>query len=367
MDFFKFNPVSSPTVLERGEIINGITRSMWVERYSAPGEFSFTCPLSSGLADFLPAGTLISHVNTAEVMIVENQEIQETEEEDSEIEITGRSFVSYLENRIVGTNQVRSSSTIAPYVLTSDEVWNQIVTMINAHIKTGTANANDALTDVQASTTLGVGTSVERTIDRGTVLDRVLELLALEELGIRTVRQGFNAGSPANTEFQIYQGVDKSADVLFSWRTGDLDAANYLLSLKNLKNSAMVVGQYVAVIVDAGPTNYDRRMMIVDANDIDGHLGAMPTTGTSPTLAQVVAAMQTRGNQQLAKQNMVTISQTDVSENTHHAYRGDYNLGDLVTLDANFSQTFIMRVIEYAEIEDENGQSGHPTLALPFV
>jgi hypothetical protein len=49
-----------------------------------------------------------------------------------------------------------------------------------------------------------------------------------------------------------------------------------------------------------------------------------------------------------------------------YQYRRDYNIGDLVSIDGNFGQTAVMRVIEYAEIEDENGNSGHPTLALPL-
>lgn len=367
MDFLKFNPGSSPTLLENAEIINGLKSSMWIERYSAPGEFSFNGLLSSGIGEFLPLGTLVSHVDTGEVMIVENHEIEDSKEEDSYITITGRSFVSYLENRIVGTAAARSSSTLAAYTLSADDIWDQIVTMINAHIKSGVAGTDDALTDVQATTALTTGgTSVAREIDRGTVFDAVFDLLAIEDMGIRTVRKGFNAGSPSGTEFQIFKGADKSDVVHFSWLEGDLDAANYLSSLKDLKNSAMVVGQYVVVVVDSGPTKYDRRMMIVDGTDIDGNVGEMPSGSTSPTLTQVTTAMQTRGTQALAKQNSVTISQTDISDLTNFRYRRDYEIGDLVTLDANFNQSYVMRVSEYAEIEDENGESGHPTLTIPL-
>jgi hypothetical protein len=40
-------------------------------------------------------------------------------------------------------------------------------------------------------------------------------------------------------------------------------------------------------------------------------------------------------------------------------------LGDLVIVDANFNESQVMRVVEFAEVEDENGTSGHPTLAIP--
>lgn len=365
MEFFKFNPSGEQTLLEQGELINDLTSSMWVERYFTPGEFSFETQLSSGLMEFLPLGTLISHVDTLEVMIVENHEITETVNEDANVTITGRSFVSFLENRIVGVNAARTNPTIVPYILDAANSWNQIVTMINQHIVTPT-NTGDSIANITARHTIAgtSGESVERTIDRGTLWERVSELLKVDNLGIKTVRKNsFSGVSAANTDIVIYRGDDQSATVIFSWKSGDLDSANYLFSQKDEKNSAMVVGQYVYTVVDAGPDKYDRRMMLVSATDIDGNLGQTPAGGAPIT--DVINALAVRGYQALLAQNSITISQADVSKTSQYQYRRDYNVGDLVTLDGNFNQTAVMRVIEYAEIEDENGESGHPTLALP--
>jgi hypothetical protein len=135
-----------------------------------------------------------------------------------------------------------------------------------------------------------------------------------------------------------------------------------LFSAKKLKNSALIQGRYVQTFVDLGPTRYNRRTMIVDADDIDGHFDAAPT-GTALALALV--AMQTRGRQVLKSQKRVTITQADVSNMAQFQYRKDYNIGDMVTVEGNFGQTQAMRVIEFAEIEDENGRSAHPTLSVP--
>ncbi len=365
MDFFKFNPTGEETLLERGQLVNDLTSSMWVERYAVPGEFSFEARLSSGIREFLPLGTLISHVDTLEVMIVENQEITETVQEDSIVTVTGRSFPSFLENRIVGMNAARGSSLITPYVLAENYVDQQLVFMINDHVSDA-VEADDSLAYIDSSTevTLETGESIERIIDRGTVWERVEELLKVDDLGIKTVRRNafFGGSITSFTDIVIYKGEDRSADVMFSWKSGELDSANYLFSQKNIKNSAAVFGQYVCVVVDTGPANYDRRMMIVDATDIDGNFGSVPTGGA---IFDIAVQMATRGLQVLATQNEVNISQADVSKTTKYQYRRDYNVGDLVTLEGNFNQSQIMRVIEYAEIEDENGESGHPTLALP--
>ncbi len=87
------------------ETITGIDSVSWIERYREPGEFEINGRLSSGLKTFLPLQSLISHVNTMEIMIVENREITEEIDSDPTIKITGRSFETYLQHRIVGQNQ----------------------------------------------------------------------------------------------------------------------------------------------------------------------------------------------------------------------------------------------------------------------
>lgn len=369
MKLFKFNPVTSPTILEQGEPINNATSIMWVERYRDPGEFKIEAPLSSGLREFIPEGTLISHIDTYEVMVVENHQIEEPKREDPKLTITGRTFDSYLENRIVGVNLVRSSSTISEYVLDVDFTWNQLVQLINDHILTGhLVSSNDELDNVYASTILtGTSISEERTINRGPVIDAVQEILAIDDLGIRTIRRvpwAVPPGSSSSTVFDIFIGEDKTDQVVFSWKSGELESAAYLFSNKKLKNCALVLGRYVYRMVDTAAHKYDRRMMIVPADDLDGNLSAAPTGGALTTLLN---KMDVRGRQALAKQSKITISQTDISDVTRYQYRRDYNVGDLVSLDGNFGQTTVMRVVEFAEIEDENGVSGHPTLSIPGV
>jgi hypothetical protein len=361
MDFFKFNPTDEETYLERGELINGITRSMWVERYSEPGEFSFEALLSTGIRDVLPLGTMISHINTSEVMIVENHEITETIQEDPSVIITGRSFVSFLENRIVGVNLARSDPLIAPYSLISNYTWAQIVIMIQDHIYiSDVVDINDSLPEIDVVETISTsGTFEERIIDRGTVWERVSELLKIDDCGIKTVRRGPEYG---NTTIVVYKGQDKSSSVMFSWKSGEIDSADYLFSQKNYKNSALVVGQYAYAMADVIGDNYNRRMMIIDATDIDGNFGSVPA---GIFLDDIVLQLEQRGFQTLAKQKLVDISRADISKTARHQYRRDYNMGDLVTLDGNFNSSSVMRVVEYAEIEDENGESGHPTLAVP--
>lgn len=368
MDLFKFIPgTGGPTVLVEGQMINDYTSIMWTERYKEPGEFEFLAPLSVGLREFLPLGTLISHADTLEVMIVENHEINETRDEEPTLTITGRTFDSILEQRIVGINQARASTThlITEYTLTSANSWEHAKQIINQHISSAT-DTDDRLPNIIAETDVsGVTGPVEtRTFDRGTVLERVHELLDVDEIGIRTARRNLFGvdGSSTTTIIYLYTGVDRSNTVHFSWQSGDLDSADYLFTNKDSKNTALVVSRYFTWVVDIFPVEYERRMMIVDAADLDDNVDTVPTGSAA---ADILNKMEVRGKEALAAQKQLTITRADISSTTKYQYRKDYNVGDLVSVDGNFGQIAKMRVVEFVEIEDENGESGHPTLVLP--
>lgn len=364
MHIFRFTPVTSPTLLEQGASIPRPTSIRWSERFRDPGDFEIAAPMSSGLMSFLPEGSFISHTDTMEVMVVENHQITETGKEDPIVRVTGRSAEVILDNRIVGTDLARTETTITPYIIGSRETWLQARDMINSHIQTP-AGANDKIEWFVAShNCTGSATQEEREIDRGGLYSKAIEILTVDDLGIRTIRRNpFGAeGSPTNTIIQIHKGVDRAAQVIFSWKGGDLESADYLFSGKAIKNSAMVVGKFFWVMVDLGPTKYDRRTMIVEAEDIDGYLDNIPS---STTITALKARMTTRGKQALKKQQRIQVTRADISNLSDYKYRRDYNVGDLVTVDGNFGRIQKMRVSEFVEIEDENGFSGHPTLTLP--
>lgn len=379
MDLFKFtelisgtepppqssNGVDPPnTTLQYGVSINGYSRVTWVERYSAPGEFSIEANLSSGLGNFLPLGTLISHVDTLEVMIVENHEIDDKIFSDPTIKISGRSFVSYLENRFVGANTTLTNQIIQ-YALTANYTWLQAVTMINDHIKTPSVQAGDVVDNMSATSTVsGTGESVARTIPYAILWEEVDKLLKIDNLGIRTIRRNpFGVlGSSTESQINIYKGVDRTSEIMFSWSAGDISEAQYLFSQKTFKNAAVIVGKWVQTTtsIGGGGSHYTRRWMIVDGSKIDDQLTAMPVGGT---LTAIVLAMQTLGNQALAAQTQKSITQVDLTDNVQPKYRKDFNLGDLVLIDGNYGAIATKMITEYAEIEDENGVTSHPTLS----
>lgn len=367
MQLFKFNSefTYNSTILGDGEQINGVTSVSWTERYSDVGEFEINAQLSSGLKDFLPPGTLISHVDTMEVMMVENHEINEKSDEDPTIKITGRSLPGFLSYRIVGIKLARAGSLVTEYVLASNSVSLQAAALIQDHIQNAT-QPGDVLENINTYASVASGPIQARNIPIGPVLPEVLKLLAMDDLGIRTIRKnpfGIGVGgTDIQTVIEIYKGTDQSDRIVYSSRTGHMDSVDYLFSNKAYFNSALILGRYVWAVAEGGGTEYDRRQIVVDGSDIDGYLSAAPTGGT---LTAIVAKMQARGYDALLSQEAVNIARADIAATDPYRYRTDYNLGDLITVAGNYGENAVMRIVEYVEIEDENGETSHPTFSLP--
>jgi len=368
MDLFKFQKVNGIDIdLKNAQIVKGWDSLMWVERYRDPCEFTLKAKVDSRLQDTLPIGSLISHVNSTEVMIVENHEINQTQNETPEITITGRSFETFLENRIVGANQDRNSPyiTVPEYTIPAAASWLQTFVLLSDHISaTNVLTGADALKNVTVLADVDYETTAEdRVIKKTDLYSAMIELLEIDNLGIRTIRP---VGEQEALVLQIHDGKKKAASVAFSYDYGDIESASYLWTNKSLKNAAYICGKWVDAFIDSAESGYDRRMMYVDASDIDNQFNEAPT-GTD--LTAVRAKMVTRGYQELAAQRRVAMNNVKPYESKINwitfKYRQDYQVGDIVSVDGSYNVTSQMRVIEYVEIHDENGESGYPTLAEP--
>lgn len=362
MDLFRFNNPNEPTLMEDGIFLNKLKSAMWIERYRAAGEFKIVGYASNDIQTQLPKGSFISHLDTQEVMIVENHEINDTRGKETTVTVTGRSFESYLENRVCGRNGVLGE---IGYISLANNTWAQAVELVTAHVLPGyPIDVGDLLPRFEVLTNVtGSGTSEVRVYERGILYERLLELLTVDDLGIKTIRPG--PYSPAinkiNTCVVIHKGIDRSSEIVLSHESGEIESADYLWSIKKLKNCAFVSGKWVSTFVDTEEVGYNRRILFVDASDIDNNYSSAPTGGT---LTDITAAMQARGVEDLAANQEIALVKVDVSKSVKKAiFRQDYEVGDTITVRGDYDETKTLRVTEYVEIDDEKGSSGYPTLS----
>lgn len=375
MDIFKFNNPVSDTKMESGELINGLTSKTWIERYRDPGEFKLIAPARTNIRNILPTGTLISHVNTKEIMIVENHEISGKKGDDIEITVTGSSFETILHQRIVGSNRkLMSVQPYKDYTLAKDLTWRQIVNLIRFYIDIQfLVDPKDEIPYVSVSQIVDqvipseyVGEILDRILERGSVYEHVLNLLTIDNLGIKTIRPPDKDNGP-NTTLQIHRGVDRSKEIIFSYALGQFENLDYLFSNKPLKNAALVSTTWCEMMVYADESaKYDRRVMSVEALDIDQDHDSMPE-GLALDLVSI--AMDQRGRKALKAQSEVALRRADLTQDsTVYKFRTDYDLGDLVAISGAYltgeTDTTTLRVIEHIESEDQNGSVAYPTLAM---
>ncbi len=157
-------------------------------------------------------------------MIVENHEIQEDVGKETEIKITGRSFESFFENRFVGANRMwpTAASATEEYVVAAATTWDQVLALILDHTDPEKVfDKNDALYYVTVlSDVTGTGEMVARPIKRGSVYSRMIELMDIDNLGIKTVRPGIKSPlgfSSPNMAVVIHKGADLSGEISLSY------------------------------------------------------------------------------------------------------------------------------------------------------
>jgi hypothetical protein len=355
------------TTYKNGEVIrrNAYKSLLWVERYLDPGEFKIIATPSDYLIKKLYRGALITHVDTREVMIVENHQIKDKKTATPTLTISGRSLDSFLENRMAVLNNqaVANSGTKENnlYNLFPANSWEQARLLIRDHIFSTfqLLSAMDNLPNVTVvSTVSGNETEqLERIIKRGQLDKAVREILALSGSGLKIMRP---IGGETLLQFVIHQGVDRTNDILFSYDAGDIEEAEYLWSNKKRYNGALIAGQYYSYVLrPTGVTGYDVRMLYVDASDYD----VSPVNKTTLQLEAMDKVLKNIGLTEMGPQQDAEIVDATISSTTKYKYRTDYEVGDLVYLSGNYGVNAPMRVTEFAESEDEDGYSGIPTLS----
>lgn len=376
MDIFTLE--HSGSSYKNGELINGIYKKQWIERYLDPGEFTLVCTPTDEIREKLAIGTLISHVNTEEVMIVEDHEIEEKVGAIPVLTITGRSLDSFIESRaatddglgfqgpnggaVIPSGQPGSTlydGTAWPYSWDNVTPPELAVKMIQKALEPNkVARTAFAIPDLSVSHNITTTyTSKHRDAQRGDLASQILDILGDIEAGIKSQRPNT---LHTNLKLLIFKGENLKADVRFSYDKGDVINAKYLWSSRDFRNSAYIStryqGKYVLLGSGEGTSGFSRRVAFIDATDIE-------KAGSIARALEIGEKLETRAKRELRKSRRErTVLEAQVSPLSRFKYREHYNIGDIVRVDGNYEISANMRVIEYAESDEGSGTIGVPTL-----
>jgi len=368
MDIFTLE--QEGTTYKNGEIVNGLYKKLWVERYLEPGEFTLVGTPTRELRESLAIGTLISHTNSKEVMIVEDQQIEDGQ--NPVFTVTGRSFDSILESRVatdsgLGFNGPNNSGT-APLVLYDQTAWpyrfedvtppELVVELMRDQIGSDTGiRTTFRIPYIEISNAITTTyNSEDQDVPRGDLYTKIKDILDGIDAGIK-VRRPDN--SHEKIRVIVHKGTNRKDTVRFSYLRGEVTKAKYFWSTRNYRNAAYIStryqGQYVVPASGSGLSGLDRRVMFIDATDVN----------KGETTAQknlIKSVLQNRAKRELRKHRLKTVFEAEISPQNRYEFRKDYDVGDLVYVDGNYDVSAVMRVTEFVESDEGNGTVGIPTL-----
>lgn len=331
--------------------------AIWTERYDIAGDFKIVAEDDISLLTLLPKGTLISHTDTLEVMQVETHNVVRNEEKKLLVTVSGRSVETFSENRPTeGSDLSLETEGVAnTEVLLATPSCHAAAHILKYKLEPGTASTDDEIPNllvVESVTTHDA--AMDHPVKRGSVYSQLLEFLKMSKTGVKSVRPN---GVQTTLNLVVHDGVDRTTSVIFYAQYEDLRDAEYLTSIKNYKNYARVAGKVATRLhrhrdLGSDLTGWDRRILYVDANDLEDEF-------TSPTTTDAMAG---KGQAALDENRALSLISATISETARPKFKRDYEVGDIVTVYGEFSESQAMRVTEHILTVDETGVKGYPAL-----
>lgn len=350
--------------LSRDSLIENFRSLIWTERYNSWGDFQILIDSTSATRNKYKPGVRIGKKDSYCVMTIESVQDDLDEDGTDTLTITGRSIEAWLDDRVAmpalaGTNTTQKWTVTNTPGNIARYLFNQICVLHVLH-------ANDVIPFYHSGTLLPAGNlpepaaTVTIDFDPATLYADLQLVCQTYNLGFRLVKDG----DTGNVYFEVYTGDDRTSGqtsrqaVIFSNDLESVTKTSVLTSTAGYKNVAYVFAQNGAGTVYAlntGTTTApeDRRVLLVDANDIDTAAGAT-----------LDAQIQQRGLQELQKNQAVYAMDGEVNQAQPYIYGVDYRLGDLVEERSIDGTVTDMLVVEQIFASDDQGERSYPTLML---
>lgn len=350
-------------LLRRVEVVDDYESLIWTERFKDIGDFELQIKSDRGTRARFPVGTMLAIAASRRVMTVETIENTTSEEGTAVLNIKGRSLEVILQDRVNRVSAVANGS--APETSTTTGTPGDIArTMFNSVCRNNTLVPGDVIPFLQPGSLLPSGSIPEpsevvtMTYDTGTVYDFIKNVCDVYDLGFRLLRNL----DTSELYFDIYTGDDRTTlqtvneAVVFSPELDNLAGTTELTSIALYKNVAYVFGQNGSRVAyaqgfDSSTSGFERRVLHVDASDIDLPYGSA-----------LSAALEQRGREELAKNNVIIAFDGEIPQFGSYIYGVHYDLGDLVETRNSDNLTTNMRVTEQIFAVDATGTRSYPTL-----
>lgn len=332
---------------------------LWVERYSAYGDFEIYAAPNDKLLSNLRPGNYLWLKDSDQVMIIEDVELASDVETGNRMIVSGRSLESILDRRIIWKQTILDGY-----------LQGQIKKLINENIispsDTSRKIPNFIFEDTSDSFIAGLKVNAQFTGDN--LYEAIKAICDISGIGFRITLSDTN-----KFVFKLYNGVDRSYKqttnpyVVFSPNFDNIISSNFFESTRSLRTVTLVAGEgegsdrkTLEVSKDGKPgSGLERREMYTDARDIS------TTTETNEELtpAQYNEQLKQRGLEKLSEYSKTELFDGQADYNRMYVYGEDYYKGDIVQIVNEYGFESSSRIAEIIRSQSSDGVLVYPTFA----
>lgn len=335
-------------------VIDVFTSFIWTDRFYECGDFELKLPVECR-PEKMVIGAYITYDKSEHVMIIEDLQIDRSTDDGNIVTVSGRSLESLLDRRVIYEYtyfKSDSSKGLESYIELL--LKNAIISPSKSYRKISNFTFEKSGSESISSL------SIEAQHQGCGLYDTVNSLCRNAGIGWKvTIKDG-------KFVFRLYSGMDRTSKVVFSEKMDTLSEVQYLESVTDFRNAAMIVGGEDADVgkyctdVNANEnetkaTGINRREIVVESSS---KRQTTDENGKTITLSEseYKTVLQNAGLNELASHEVTRTANGKVdSTSGQFRYGINFALGDLVTIDAGLSNPTIARVVEVTFSEDING------------
>ena len=330
MDLYILDTTGNPVA-----VIDSYKSLIWTKRYYTCGDFELCLSANTDLLNYLKIDNLIIRDNDDTVMIIKKIEIITDVENGDFFIISGRSLESLLSRRIIWMQTNISTNNPA------DAVY----TLIKQNTLSGTPR-NIPRLSIDETFSMNGNLNIQFTGDN-----------LLEAITAICKRFGFGFRMNQNFVFSCYRRG--KINVAFSHEFDNIISSNYSCDYTNYASCALVAGEgegtaRKTIAVSNNISGLKRREIYIDARDLSTNDGEISDTDYYVKLSQ-------RGEEKLNEFAVATAFDGEIEPLSTYAYKSDYNIGNIVTVENKYGVISSPRIVEIIESWDENGYIIIPT------
>lgn len=342
--------------LERIDIVEEFFSLIWTHRFSDFGDCQLDLLPTLKNRRRLKEGVYLGVSFTKQVMEISKVHITEDGDGSQNMQVIGRTFGTFLEDRVVTPNWLSPEEDDRVYYKKGSAASITKTMIDEMCVFPGSIDETDVIPGFEVVNSAGTTPEIEIALRPDYLYKSVKDIWDEHSVGFRV---DYDLGRPKPLRLTQYKGVDRPK-VEFSSELDNLAQESYLNTNEGFKNVAYVMAKkarWVQVYANGANPNtsgLDRRVLIVDASDIDDEKVTEP---------KLTAILKQRGLTELKnhrKKRMMDGVITDYSDFTFGAH---YNLGDTIYIKDEYGKRAPKVVAEYIWAMDQEGFRSYPTFA----